>query len=325
MQAVIFPHYGNHEQLITSEDAQRPEPKSDEVLIQVTTSSLNRGDWHYVHGTPFPLRLMAGGIRTPSRNIPGVDAVGIVSAVGNDVTGFNPGDRVIADLSNSGFGGWAEYTTCKASDISLCPSGLTDELAATIPISGVTALQGLRDHAELKAGETVLVNGATGGVGMFAVLISRLMGADVTAVGSSKKAEWLDQLGANHVVHYDATDLMQIDKQYDVVFDAAAYRPFYQMKPILKEMGRYIMVGGSMKQFAQIALLGSLLSKKSGRRYSSFLQRAVPGDIQTLAEWMANNQLKLPAPKVLPMTDASEAMRMMEQRQLTGKICLRFS
>lgn len=325
MSAVTFKQYGDYQMLERTAGVPRPQPKADEVLIEVAASSLNRGDWHYVHGYPFPLRLMAGGLCTPKRNVPGVDAVGTIVAVGAEVSRFNVGDRVLADLSNSGFGGWAEFVTSKAVHISHCPAELNDELAATIPISGVTALQGLRDHAQLQSGERVLVNGATGGVGMYAALIASRLGADVTVVGSSSKAAFLNQLGAQRVIYYDSTDLMSSGEQYDVIVDAAAYRPFYQMKNLLTDNGRYLMVGGSMANFARISLLGPLLSRKNGRRYLSFLQAASADDMQTIAAWMVSGQLVLPTPQVLPMHQASEAMRMMEQRELSGKVCLQMT
>ena len=324
MRAVTFDNYGDYRELVVSDGLTPPQTNADEVLIRVAASSLTRGDWHYVHGYPFPLRFMAGGLRKPTRNVPGADAVGTIESVGSQVTGLNAGDRVLADVSNSGFGGWAEFVTCKADHVAVCPYGLDDELAATIPISAVTALQGLRDHAELQPGERVLVNGATGGVGMFAVLIASVMGAEVTAVGSSKKANWLQQLGADRVINYDKTDILSLHEQFDVIVDAAAYRPFYRMKPLLKGNGRYLLVGGSMGNFARIALLGPLLSRKNGRRYQTFLQAASRQDMRTIATWMVEGKLLPPAPGVFPMEQASEAMRLMEHRELTGKLVLKF-
>jgi NADPH:quinone reductase-like Zn-dependent oxidoreductase len=325
MKAVTFNRYGNYEQLGLSENLNQPEPKPHEVLVRVSASSINRGDWHYVHGTPFPLRFMAGGLCTPRKNIPGGDAVGYVSAVGADVTHFKPGDRVMADVSSSGFGGWAEYVTCNADHVAVCPQGLTNEHASTIPVAGVTALQGLRDHAKLKAGETVLINGATGGVGMFAALIARALGAEVSVAGSSSKADWLDQLGADHVIHYDKNDILESGNRYDVIADAAAYRPFYKMTDAMKEDGRYLMVGGSMSNFARITLLGRLLSMKSDRKYISFLQAASPGDMQQISDWIVDGTINPPEPRVFEMGHAGEAMRLMESREITGKVCLKIS
>ncbi len=324
MRAVTFAHYGDHSELSMSHTVPRPEPGADEVLTQISASSVNRGDWHYLHGTPFPLRFMAGGLITPKRNIPGGDAVGTIEAVGSSVEAFKPGDAVMADLSNSGFGAWAEYATCKAAHVVQRPEGLSDEQAAIIPIAALTALQGLRDHAQLKAGESVLINGATGGVGMYAALIAKQLGATVTVVGSSKKAAFLDQLGADQIIYYDESDFLTAGKQYDVLVDAAAYRPFYKLAKALNEQGRYLMIGGSMSNFARIALLGPLLSRKQGRQYLSFLQAATPEDMKTMADWVANGEIKMPQPEVFPMAQASEAMRLMEQRQLTGKVCLRW-
>ena len=324
MKAVTFNQYGDFSQLSVADNVALPQPDLDEVLIKVSASSVTRGDWHYVHGSPFPLRFMAGGLLRPKRNIPGFDASGVIETVGSRVTGFQVGDRVLADLSNSAAAGWAEYTVCKAADVASCPEGLAHAEAATIPVSAVTALQGLRDHAKLQAGESVLINGATGGVGMYAALFAKQLGAKVTAVGSSKKAAFLDQLGSDHVIHYDESDFLTAGKQYDVLVDAAAYRPFYQMAKALTEQGRYLMIGGSMSNFARIAFFGPLLSRKQGRQYLNFLQAASPNDMKIIADWIANGDIRLPEPEVFPMEQASEALRLMEQRQLTGKVCLQW-
>ena len=322
MRAITFPRYGDHSQLNITDDVIRPVPAADEVLIRVAAAPLNRGDWHYVHGTPFPVRLMAGGLFTPKKNIPGGGVVGRVEMTGAAVETFKVGDRVLADMSESGFGGWAEYCTCKAVHTAHCDESLSDEIAATIPVAALTALQGLRDHACLQPGESLLVKGATGGVGMFAVLIGIALGAEVTAVGSSAKANWLSQLGAAHTLHHDQTDILSLAQQFDVIFDAAAYQDAFSMKPLLKTDGRYLLVGGRFRQFLKVALFGAMQSGPERHVFKSFLQKPVPEDMELIAGWIAQGTLQCPPPAVLKLEQASEAMAMMERRDLTGKLVL---
>ena len=219
MKAIVFAKYGPPDVLQFQEVA-RPVLKDNDVLIKVHAAALNAADWHLVRGEPFPVRMMLGGLQKPKPSILGEDMAGRVESVGNAVTLFRPGDAVFGDLSNCGRGAFAEYVAVPESALVAKPAKITFEAAAATPMAAVTALQGLRNIGKIQAGQKVLVNGASGGVGSFAVQIAKALGAEVTAVASTRKLDGLWALGADHVIDYTREDFTRNGQRYDLILAA---------------------------------------------------------------------------------------------------------
>ena len=226
MKAMVYHNYGSPD-VLKFEEVRTPTPADDEVLIKVRAASANAGDWHLLRGEPFLVRLMAG-LRKPKDTVLGADVAGRVEAVGAKVAQFRPGDAVFGDLSESGFGAFAEYVSAPEDALVPKPAKLSFEEAAAVPSAATTALQALRDKGRIEPGQSVLVNGASGGVGSFAVQIAKSFGADVTGVCSTRNLEMVRSLGANHVIDYTQEDYTQNGSRYDLIVDAAAYPPIFR-------------------------------------------------------------------------------------------------
>jgi NADPH:quinone reductase-like Zn-dependent oxidoreductase len=225
MKAIIATRYGTPD-VLRLEEVEKPTPQDDEVLIRIQAASMNAANVHFLAGKSLLVRLMAGGLSRPKQPIPGSDFAGRVEAVGRNVTRFQPGDDVFGDLSDSGGGTFAEYVAAPEHVLVRKPAAMSFEDAAAIPLAGVTALQGLRDYARVQPGQRVLVNGASGGVGSFAVQLAKAYGAEVTAVASTRKLDMLRSVGADRVIDNTREDFTRNGERYDLIFDVAAYRPF---------------------------------------------------------------------------------------------------
>src|SRR5215210_5491065 len=221
MLAMVYTTYGSPD-VLKLKEIQKPILQNDEVLIEVYTAAANAGDWHLLRGNPFMIRLSAG-LRKPKHQILGADVAGRVAAVGRNVTQFQPGDDVFGDLSDSGYGAFAEYVAAPAHAVALKPARMTFAEAAAVPSAAITALEGLRDQAQIQPGQKVLINGASGSVGTYAVQIAKALGAEVSAVCSTQHVDRMRSLGADHVIDYRVEDYTQ-NHQYDAILDAAAYR-----------------------------------------------------------------------------------------------------
>ncbi len=243
MKAVVFTRYGSPD-VLELRDVEKPRPKEDEVLIRVHAASLNDWDWEALHGTPFVNRLMFGLLR-PTKQILGSDVAGRIEAVGRNVLRFKPGDEVFGDLSGR-WGGFAEYVCARENELELKPPGMRFEQAAAIPQAGLLALQGLRDLEHRQPGQKVLINGAGGGAGTFAVQIARLYGAEVTGVDSPEKLEMLRSMGVEHVIDYTREDFTRNGKCYDLILDVKATRSIRDCARALGPNGTYVALGGSM-------------------------------------------------------------------------------
>jgi NADPH:quinone reductase-like Zn-dependent oxidoreductase len=265
MKAIVQTDYGSTDRL-RLEEVDRPTVPDNGVLLKVHAASVNSGDWRLMRGTPFPIRLMFGGILKPKIKTLGMDVAGRVEAIGKNVTQFQAGDEVFGDLSTCGYGAFAEYVCATEEVLVLKPANVSFEQAATVPVAALAALQALRDYGQLQPGQKVLINGAAGGVGSFAVQIAKVLGAEVTAVCSTKKLEMMSLIGADHVFDYTQTDPTKNEQQYDLILDAAAYRSVFDYLPILKPKGTYVLVGGSTARFFQVMLFESWISRISGRK-----------------------------------------------------------
>lgn len=321
MRAIVQTEYGSADVLQWAQ-VDQPVVPDNGVLVQVQASSVNAGDWHLMRGTPFFVRLLFGGILKPKIKILGVDVAGRVAAVGKDVTQFQPGDEVFGDLSECGFGGFAEYVCATEAALVLKPAYLSFEAAATVPGAALAALQGLRDCGQIQAGQRVLITGASGGVGSFAVQIAKAFGAEVTGLCSPQKMAMVRSLGADAVVDYTQTDVTQAGVTYDLILDAAAYRSVFDYLPIVAPQGTYVLVGGSMAGFLQVMLFGNWVSKISRRHVKCLETHPNQADLMTLKHLLEAGKIKPFIDRSYPLREVPDAIRYLEQRQVQGKIAI---
>lgn len=262
MKAIVFTKYGSPD-VLELREVEKPVPKDDEVLIRVHAASLNDWDWGALQGIPFVNRLMFGLLR-PKKQILGSDIAGRVEAVGKNVLQFQPGDEVFGDLSGA-WGGFAEYVCARENALALKAPGMTFEEAATIPQAAMLALQGLRDRGRIQPGQKLLINGAGGGVGTFAIQIAKLYGVEVTGVDSPEKLDMLRSMGAEHVIDYTREDFTKNGKCYDLILDVKTNRSIFDCARALSPNGAYVTVGGSMARLFQVLFLGPLISMISNK------------------------------------------------------------
>jgi NADPH:quinone reductase-like Zn-dependent oxidoreductase len=322
MKAIVRTKYGAPDVLSLAE-VEKPVVPDNGVLVRVYGSSVNAGDWHLMRGTPFLIRFMFGGLRKPNLKILGFDVAGRVEAIGKDVTQFQPGDQVFGDLSERGFGAFAEYAVATEADLAPKPESLSFEAAATVPGAALAALQGLRDVGQVKSGQKVLINGASGGVGSFAVQIAKTLGAEVTGVCSTSKIDMVKSLGADHIIDYTQTPANQAGQKYDLIFDAAAYRSVFDYLPVLTAKGTYLLVGGDTTRFFQIMLFGSLISRFTGRGVKHLASKPNQTDLLTLKALIDTGKISPRIDRCFDLSEVPVAIRYVEQRQVQGKVAIR--
>jgi NADPH:quinone reductase-like Zn-dependent oxidoreductase len=321
MKAIVYTKYGPPEVLQLAEVA-TPNPKDNEVLIRVHASSINAAESHIVKGEPFLVRLMVGGILKPGKPIPGADVAGKVEAVGRDVKQFQVGDEVFGDLGECGWGAFAEYVCAPESALVLKPKNISFASAASVPLAGVTALQGLRGIGKIQSGQKVLINGASGGVGTFAVQIAKSFGAEVTGVCSPTKVEMVRSIGADHVMDYRQTDITQIGQQYDLIFDIASYRSFLDYKGILAPSGTYVLAGGSTARIFQTMLQGPLASRIGTQKFTSLMAKPNTEDLAFLKGLIEAGSVTPVIDKCYPLEAIVEAFRYFEGGHTRGKVVI---
>ena len=263
MKAIVLAKYGTPDDLVLT-DVEKPVPKDDQVLIRVQASAVNDWDWGLVRGKPFYIRALIG-LLAPKISIIGCDVAGQVEAVGKGVTTLRAGDDVYGDLSESGFGGFAEYACASQESVALKPRNLTCEQAAALPHAAMLAQQSLRGIAGIAAGQTLLINGAGGGVGTLGLQLAKLLSIEVTGVDSSEKQDFLRSLGFDHVLDYSEEDFTKTGTRYDVILDVKTNRSPFAYARALKPNGTYVTVGGSMPRLLQCLLLGRLISGTRSR------------------------------------------------------------
>lgn len=319
MQAVVYSKYGGPEMLEVAE-VDRPTPAEDEVLVRVQSASVNAGDWHLLRGSPFLVRLIYGGIRRPSIPILGVDIAGEIAAVGDAVADVAVGDEIIADLSTSGFGGFAEYVCVPDSMVVTKPASVSSEAAATIPTAGVAALQALRDVGGLRAGESVLVNGASGGVGTFAVQIAKSLGANVTGVCSTGKMDVVRSLGADDVIDYTEEDFTESGNRYDLIVDTAGSHSIRAVRRALTPGGRYVMVGGPFRRFLGAMVVGPFVSMFGPETVRAFTIQPNRDDLAVVRDLLESGEVTPVIDRTYPLADVAEAIRYLEDGRAVGKV-----
>jgi NADPH:quinone reductase-like Zn-dependent oxidoreductase len=321
MKAIVQTGYGSSD-VLSLQEVDKPVVPHHGVLVRVRAASVNAGDWHLMRGTPFPIRLMFGGIFKPKIKILGIDIAGKVEAVGKDVTQFQVGDEVFGDLSECGFGAFAEYVCGTESALVPKPANISFEQAATVAVAALAALQGLRDCGGIQLGQKVLINGASGGVGSFAVQIAKSFGAEVTAVCSTKKLDLVRSLGADNVIDYDRVDITKNGQQYDLILDAAAYRSVFDYSPILKPEGTYVLIGGSTARLFQVMLFGFLISRIIHRKVKCLASKPDRSDLVILKELIEAGKIVPFIDRTYNLSEVPAAIRQLEQRQVRGKIAI---
>ena len=322
MKAIVQTEYGSPD-VLTLAEVEKPVVTDNGVLVKVHASSINSGDWRLMRGTPFLVRLMYGGLRKPKIKTLGVDFAGRVEAVGPAVMQFQPGDEVFGELSEYGFGGFAEYVCVAETALARKPMNITFEEAATVPDAAITALQALRDCGQLQAGQRVLINGASSGVGSFAVQIAKAFGAEVTAICHPKKMQMVQSIGADYIIDYTQTDVTEQGQPYDLIVDMAAYRSVFDYLPILTRSGSYVLVGGSISRLFQVMLfLGPWISRTSQRSVKCLTAKPNQADLIVLSDLLESGKIVPYIDRSYSLSEVPIAIRYVEERHVQGKVAI---
>lgn len=318
MKAIVQKAYGEASDVLELKDIEKPSPKGNEVLIKIHAASVTFGDLAAVKGEPFIARLSLG-LREPKIKTPGKDVAGVVEAVGSDVKQFKPGDEVFGDLSECGWGAYAEYVSVLENVLVRKPANVTFEAAGAVPESAVVALQGLQDKGQIRSGKKVLIYGASGGIGTFAVQIAKSFDTEVTGVCSTRNLELVRSLGADHVIDYTVEDFTQTGEQYDLILATAGYRSIFDYKRALAPGGHYVATGGEMAQIFQPMLLGPLVSS-GGRRMTNLAMKPDTEDLTCVKELIEAGKVKSVIDKSYPLSELSEALRYYGEGRSRGKV-----
>jgi NADPH:quinone reductase-like Zn-dependent oxidoreductase len=319
MKAIVSHRYGSPDDLAIRE-IDKPDIGDDGVLVRVGAASVNAYDWHMMRGKPYVVRL-SEGLRRPSTAVGGVDVAGHVEAVGRDVTEFRPGDPVFGARD----GAFAEFVAGRERNFATIPKGFSFEQAAAVPTAAVTALQALRDKAQVQPGQTVLVNGASGGVGTFAVQIARSFGARVTGVCSTANVDLVRSLGAERVIDYTRDDFTRDGARYEVIIDVAGNRSLLACRRAMKPDGTFVVVGAAKGNWvAPLArpAIAVLLSKFGSRRMLPFLARHNHADLLVLRTMMETGSIAPVIDRCYPLSETPEALRYLEQGHARGKVVI---
>ncbi len=318
MKAIVSTKYGSPD-VLQFLDVAKPVPKDDEVLVKIHAASVNPADWHFLRGKPYPVRLMATGLLKPKHKILGADMAGRVEAAGRDVKRFQPGDDV---FGGKGVGGFAEYVCVPEDKLVKKPANLSFEQAAAVPIAAITALQGLRTKGKIQPGQNVLIDGASGGVGTFAVQIAKSFGADVTAVCSTGKMDTARSLGADHVIDYTREDFTRNGKRYDLIVAINAYHSILDYKRALGPQGIYVMAGGGGAQILQAMFLGPLISMTGSRKLGILMAKRTQDDLIFLKELLEAGTIVPVIDRQYPLSETAEALRYLEEKHAHGKVVI---
>jgi NADPH:quinone reductase-like Zn-dependent oxidoreductase len=319
VKAIVYTEYGPPD-VLKLEEVPKPAPSDDEVLVQVHAAAVNYGDWAILRGKPFVVRLMSGGLLKPKHTILGADIAGRVEAVGGNVKQFRPGDEVFGDISACGFGGFAEYVSVPENALALKPANLSFEEAAAVPMAGVVALQGLRDQGEIQAGQKVLIVGASGGNGTFAVQIAKAFGAKVTGVCSTRNVDLVRSIGADHVIDYTREDFTTSGQRYDLIIAAGGYRSILDYRRALSPQGTYVMVGGAMAQVYQAMILGSFISMIGSKKMGNLAAMPSQEDLVFMKELIEAGKVVPVIDRRYPLSEVADALRYYGEGHSQGKV-----
>ena len=323
MKAIVYCDYGIANLKLV--DVEKPTPTDDQVLVKVRAASVNPYDWHFIEGTPKIMRMMGVGLRKPKDTRLGVDFAGTIESVGKNVTQFKPGDDVFGGRG----GAFAEFVCRRAEGaVALKPASITFEQAASVNIAGITALQALRDKGKVQPGQKVLINGASGGVGTFAVQIAKSFGADVTGVCSTRNVDLVQSLGADHVIDYTKEDFAKGTERYDVILDNVPNHSLSECRHILNPKGKYVMIGGGgpndsrwVGPFGRVIhalLVSPFISQKMGMMMADANQK----DLTVLADLMQSGKVKPVIDRTYKLSEVPAAIAYLEQGHARGKVII---
>jgi NADPH:quinone reductase-like Zn-dependent oxidoreductase len=324
MKAIVYTEYGPPD-VLNLDEVQKPTPRDDEVLVKVHAASANAADWHLMRADPFLVRVMGFGLLKPKNGLLGADIAGRVEAVGRNVTQFQPGDEVFGDLSGRGFGAYAEYVCATEDALASKPANVSFEEAAAVPLAAVTALQGLRYKGQIQPGQKVLINGASGGVGTFAVQIARSFGAEVTGVCSTAKSELVRSIGADHVIDYTKQDFTRSRQRYDRILAANGYHPISDYRRALSPNGTYVMTGGSGAQMLQAMTLGPIMSVTGSKKMGYLSMKQNKEDLVFVKDLLEGGEITPIIDRTYPLSEVPEAIRYLEEGHARGKVVIHVS
>ncbi|ETI66644.1 NAD(P)-dependent alcohol dehydrogenase [Neobacillus vireti] len=320
MKAVVSNKYGSPD-VLELKEVEKPILEDNQVLVKVHAASVNFGNLVLLRGKPFLARF-AFGLLKPKYSIPGGDIAGRVVAVGKNVKQFQLDDEVFGDLSRSGWGGFAEYVAVPENALAHKPANMSFEEAAAVPMAAVTALQGLRDKGKIQSGQKVLINGASGGVGTFAVQIAKSFGAEVTGVCSTRNLEIVRSIGADHAIDYTKEDFTKKTQRYDLILGANGSHPISAYKGALSPNGVFVHVGGSGAQLFQTMTLGPWISMTGSKKMGSLLQRANQKDLLYVKELLETGKVKPVIDRRYKLSEVPEAFRYFEEGHAQGKVVI---
>src|SRR5438477_334996 len=323
MKAIVYCDYGLAN--LKLQDIEKPAPTDDQLLIRVRAVSVNPYDWHFVEGTPYVMRAMGVGLRKPKDTQLGVDFAGTVEAVGKNVTQFKPGDEVFGGRG----GAFAQYVCPRATRaVALKPASTSFEEAASVNIAGITALQAVRDKGKVQPGQKVLINGASGGVGTFAVQIAKSLGADVTGVCSTRNVDLVKSLGADHVIDYTKEDFTKSAERYDVMLDNVGNHSLSECKGVLTPAGKYVLIGGGGAGDQGFlgglgkALWAMVFSKFVNQQMGMMMADTNQKDLTVLADMMQAGKLKPVIDRTYKLDQVPDAIRYLEEGHARGKVII---
>jgi len=321
MKAIVYTQYGPPGVLHLRE-VERPEPKDDQVLVRVHAASANALDYRRFEKLSIMGRLMEERFIKSVGKVLGADIAGVVEAVGASVKQFQPGDEVFGVTAGSK-GGFAEYACAAEDHLALKPSNLSFEAAAAVPVAGLTALQGLRDKGQIQPGQKVLIYGASGGVGTFAVQIAKSFGAEVTAVCSTQNLEMAHSIGADRVIDYTKEDFTKNGQRYDLIFAVNGYHPLSAYQRALNPQGNYVCAGGALSQIFQALLLGSWLSRKKGKKMGFMgIAKTNQKDLALMGELLESGKVSPVIERYYPLSEVAEAIRYLAGGHVKGKVVI---
>jgi len=320
MKAIITNKYGSPD-VLELKEVKNPIPDDNQVLIKIYAASLNYGNLVLLKGKPFLARF-AFGLLKPKYIIPGGDISGRIESVGKNIKHFKPGDEVFGDLSGYGWGGFAEYVTAPEHVLVRKPGNISYLEAAAVPMAATTALQSLRDKGKIEPGQKVLINGASGGVGTFAIQIAKSFGAEVTGICSTRNLDIVKSIGADKVIDYTKENFTKNKEHYDLILAVNGYQPISAYKRSLSPNGNYVMVGGSGAQLTQAMILGPLLSMTGSKKMGNFLQRPSQNDLIFIKELLENGKIKPVIDRSYKLSEIPNAFRFFDEGHAQGKIVI---
>ncbi len=318
MKAITQEEYGTPGDVLRFQEIEKPTIGDDDVLVRVQATGIHIGDWLVTTGLPYLIRLMGYGLRKPKTNVPGTEFAGSVEAVGKNVKQFQPGDEVFG----FGTGGFAEYASVSQDALVIKPANVTFEQAAAVPVSGFTALQALRDQANVQPGQKVLIIGASGGVGTYAVQIAKAYGAEVTGVCSTRNVDMVRSIGADHVIDYTKENIAESGQRYDVILDMAGNRSISELRGALTREGTLVIVGGTGGRFLMgfgRTLRGVALSPFVSQNLRQFMSSTNKDDLFVLKELIEDEKVMPVVDRTFPLEDTAEALSYVGQRHARGK------